>query len=35
MSAVYDPRMGMYTQIDPLGPAGGNPTLYDYVKRSE
>jgi len=27
----YDPEMGMYTQQDPIGLAGGNPTLYGYV----
>lgn len=28
----YDPSMGTYTQIDPIGLVGGNPTLYGYVK---
>ncbi|WP_317853406.1 RHS repeat domain-containing protein [Lysinibacillus sphaericus] len=27
----YDPERGNYTQIDPIGLAGGNPTLYGYV----
>ncbi|MGE7911737.1 DUF4329 domain-containing protein [Lysinibacillus xylanilyticus] len=27
----YDPEQGSYTQIDPIGLAGGNPTLYGYV----
>ena len=27
----YDPEMGQYTQVDPIGLAGGNPTLYGYV----
>ncbi|WP_274797347.1 RHS repeat-associated core domain-containing protein [Lysinibacillus sp.] len=27
----YDPVQGNYTQIDPIGLAGGNPTLYGYV----
>jgi RHS repeat-associated protein len=28
----YDPDTGQYTQQDPIGLAGGNPTLYGYVK---
>nr|WP_276569509.1 RHS repeat-associated core domain-containing protein [Lysinibacillus sphaericus] len=28
----YSPNEGVYTQIDPIGLAGGNPTLYGYVK---
>ncbi|WP_427108127.1 RHS repeat domain-containing protein [Lysinibacillus xylanilyticus] len=27
----YSPNEGIYTQIDPIGLAGGNPTLYSYV----
>ena len=27
----YDPETGQYTQQDPIGLAGGNPTLYGYV----
>ena len=27
----YDPELGQYTQQDPIGLAGGNPTLYGYV----
>lgn len=27
----YSPIEGIYTQIDPIGLAGGNPTLYGYV----
>ena len=27
----YDPQTGQYTQQDPVGLAGGNPTLYGYV----
>nr|WP_269748802.1 RHS repeat-associated core domain-containing protein [Lysinibacillus timonensis] len=27
----YDQEQGNYTQIDPIGLAGGNPTLYGYV----
>ncbi|WP_312507671.1 RHS repeat-associated core domain-containing protein [Lysinibacillus sp.] len=27
----YDPEQGNYTQIDPIGLAGGNPTLYGHV----
>ena len=27
----YDPQTGQYTQQDPIGLAGGNPTLYGYV----
>ena len=28
----YDPETGQYTQQDPIGLAGGNPTLYGYVR---
>jgi RHS repeat-associated protein len=28
----YDPEVGQYTQIDPIGLAGGNPTVYGYVR---
>ena len=28
----YDPSMGSYLSQDPIGLAGGNPTLYGYVK---
>ncbi|KGR89734.1 RHS repeat-associated core domain-containing protein, partial [Lysinibacillus boronitolerans] len=28
----YDPDVGMYTQPDPIGLAGNNPTLYGYVR---
>jgi RHS repeat-associated protein len=28
----YDPATGQYTQQDPIGLAGGNPTLYGYVR---
>jgi len=28
----YDPEQGNYTQIDPIGLSGNNPTLYGYVK---
>lgn len=28
----YDPQLGQYTQQDPIGLAGSNPTLYAYVK---
>jgi len=28
----YDPEQGNYTQVDPIGLAGGNPTLYGYVQ---
>ena len=28
----YDPEQGNYIQIDPIGLAGGNPTLYGYVQ---
>lgn len=28
----YDPEQGNYTQTDPIGLAGENPTLYAYVK---
>jgi len=27
----YDPESGQYTQQDPIGLAGSNPTLYGYV----
>ena len=27
----YDPDMGGYTQRDPIGLSGGNPTVYGYV----
>lgn len=27
----YSPNEGVYTQLDPIGLAGGNPTLYGYV----
>ncbi len=27
----YDSQIGQYTQQDPIGLAGGNPTLYGYV----
>ncbi|WP_205763132.1 RHS repeat-associated core domain-containing protein [Aneurinibacillus aneurinilyticus] len=27
----YSPNEGIYTQLDPIGLAGGNPTLYGYV----
>ena len=27
----YDPETGQYTQQDPIGLVGGNPTLYGYV----
>ena len=27
----YDPEHGCYTQVDPIGLSGGNPTLYKYV----
>ena len=27
----YDPEAGAYLSVDPIGPAGGNPTLYGYV----
>ena len=29
---VFFSEQGNYTQIDPIGLAGGNPTLYAYVK---
>jgi RHS repeat-associated protein len=28
----YDPQQGNYISQDPIGLAGGNPTLYGYVK---
>jgi RHS repeat-associated protein len=28
----YSPEEGMYLSQDPIGLAGGNPTLYGYVK---
>nr|WP_106781358.1 RHS repeat-associated core domain-containing protein [Lysinibacillus timonensis] len=28
----YDPEQGNYTQIDPIGLAGNNPTMYGYVQ---
>lgn|GEM_PF-364064 len=28
----YDPEQGQYTQLDPIGLVGGNPTLYGYVR---
>ncbi|PKU49739.1 RHS repeat domain-containing protein, partial [Lysinibacillus fusiformis] len=28
----YDPEQGNYTQVDPIGLAGGNPTLYGYTR---
>ena len=28
----YDPNIGSYLSQDPIGLAGGNPTLYGYVK---
>lgn len=30
----YDPEQGNYTQVDPIGIFGGNPTLYGYVNNS-
>ena len=27
----YDPKMGQYTQVDPIGLEGDNPTIYAYV----
>ena len=30
----YDPEQGNYTQIDPIGLAGNNPTIYGYVSDS-
>ncbi|WBF58492.1 RHS repeat-associated core domain-containing protein [Lysinibacillus sp. JK80] len=30
----YDPEQGNYTQIVPIGLAGGNPTLYGYVNNT-
>lgn len=28
----YDPEQGNYFQVDPIGLAGNNPTLYGYVR---
>ena len=28
----YDSQQGQYTQQDPIRLAGGNPTIYGYVK---
>ena len=28
----YDPKAGSYISQDPIGLAGGNPTLYGYAK---
>jgi RHS repeat-associated protein len=30
----YDPSSGVYLSQDPIGLAGGNPTLYGYVKNT-
>ncbi|MGE7947558.1 RHS repeat domain-containing protein, partial [Lysinibacillus sp. NPDC093688] len=30
----YDPEQGNYTQVDPIGLVGNNPTLYGYVRDS-
>lgn len=30
----YDPSLGQYTQQDPIGLAGENPTLYGYVNNT-
>jgi RHS repeat-associated protein len=30
----YDPETGIYTQQDPIGLAGNNPTLYGYVRNT-
>ena len=30
----YDPDAGIYTQRDPIGIAGGNPTVYGYVRNT-
>ena len=32
VSVLYDASMGNYISQDPIGLAGGNPTLYGYVK---
>jgi len=31
MTLYYDPQLGHYITQDPIGLAGGNPTLYGYV----
>jgi len=30
----YDPKIGQYTQQDPIGLVGRNPTLYGYVNNT-